>query len=58
MATVENECEPLMGDAEKSCGASDAAAGIFERFANEATFVTKHFRIEREAWLHHYVRPR
>ena len=52
MTSVQNKGETLMGDAEKARSTSDAAAGVFEGFANQAAFVAEHFGVEREAWWH------
>ena len=46
MAAIENERKALVRNAEEACGACDAAAGFFERFADQVAFVAKHFGVE------------
>jgi hypothetical protein len=46
VTAVENECESLVCNAEATSGSCDAAAGFLERFANQASFVAKHFSVE------------
>ncbi len=49
VTSVQDEGETLVRDAKEAGGAGDAAAGIFERFADQAAFVTEHFGVERES---------
>ena len=53
MPTVENEGQSLVSYAEQTRGARDAPTGIFEGFAYQVAFVTKHLSVERE-WRQRY----
>ena len=46
MTAVENEREALVRNAEETCGSRDAAAGIFECFADQAAFIPEDFGVE------------
>lgn len=46
VTAVENEGEALVRNAEESCGSRDAAAGIFECFADQTAFIAEYFSVE------------
>ena len=46
MPTVENEGQSLVSYAEQTRGARDAPTGVFEGFAYQVAFVTKHLSVE------------
>ncbi len=50
VTAVENESESLVGYTKKASSSCDAATGLFERSANECSFVAKYFSVKRKAW--------